>query len=309
MRPALNHLLLPALAVALGALGAVPVVDHMTHTVLRIVEPIALADWHRPYWNPAPMDAWGVRPISVLLMKGVAASRPPTASAPGLGAPWASPARRLRAGRPRLAAPLGPRPGRAARRGGRHDARAHPVQRVVPAGSTPSARAAPGGSPSSRAPSPSRCRPSSSSVLASSSREQRPRGAALLAAGAVGFGFAGTARGRCDMGCPALRSEPVGPPPAPSSATTADDARHSTWDRLPVVEHDAVQLLYLALRVPHALGATPRSGAGPPPRLALVLAPAGPSCCCSSRPSRPSTATTRRSTTRPARSRPWAPSC
>lgn len=62
-------LLIVSLSALLAWAGAVPVVDHMTHTVLGIVDPIAWGDVWRPYWNPPPMNVAGVRPGSVLLMK------------------------------------------------------------------------------------------------------------------------------------------------------------------------------------------------------------------------------------------------
>ena len=62
-------LLIVSLSALLAWAGAVPVVDHMTHTVLGIVDPIAWTEIWRPYWNPAPMNVAGVRPGSVLLMK------------------------------------------------------------------------------------------------------------------------------------------------------------------------------------------------------------------------------------------------
>lgn len=71
-----DQLLIFGLAAALAAAGAVPVIDHMTHTVLGIVEPIAWTEVWRPYWNPPPMNVGGVRPGSVMLMKLLALAFP-----------------------------------------------------------------------------------------------------------------------------------------------------------------------------------------------------------------------------------------
>ena len=78
-------LVIVSLSALLAWAGAVPVVDHMTHTVLGIVDPIAWADAWRPYWNPPPMNVAGVRPGSVWLMKVVSLGISNTAlPSPGL---------------------------------------------------------------------------------------------------------------------------------------------------------------------------------------------------------------------------------
>ena len=80
-------LTITVLAAALTAAGAVPTADHMTSQVFGITDPIAWADFWRPYWNPAPMSVAGVRPGSVLVMKALSALSPPGGPAPvGLNA-------------------------------------------------------------------------------------------------------------------------------------------------------------------------------------------------------------------------------
>lgn len=58
-----------ALAALLAALGAVPMADHMTYRVMGLVEGIPWADWWRPFHSPPPLDTWGARPLSVLFIK------------------------------------------------------------------------------------------------------------------------------------------------------------------------------------------------------------------------------------------------
>lgn len=43
--------------------------DHMTHRVLFRVHEVPWSQWFGPFKMPAPMNAWGVRPFSVLLLK------------------------------------------------------------------------------------------------------------------------------------------------------------------------------------------------------------------------------------------------
>jgi hypothetical protein len=43
--------------------------DHMTHRVLFRVHEVPWSQWFGPFQMPAPMNAWGVRPFSVLLLK------------------------------------------------------------------------------------------------------------------------------------------------------------------------------------------------------------------------------------------------
>ena len=57
----------------LAAVGAVPLVDHMTHRVLALVDTVPWSRWWAPLWMPAPIEAWSLRPGAVLLTKAHAA--------------------------------------------------------------------------------------------------------------------------------------------------------------------------------------------------------------------------------------------
>lgn len=61
--------LLVLLAGTLAATGAVPMLDHTTHRVLDMVDPIPWSEALRPFWNPQPMLAWALRPLSVVVLK------------------------------------------------------------------------------------------------------------------------------------------------------------------------------------------------------------------------------------------------
>lgn len=57
------------LALFLAGLGMGPLADHMTQRVLSQCHEIPWLTFFRPFKNPPPMDAWGVRPISVFILK------------------------------------------------------------------------------------------------------------------------------------------------------------------------------------------------------------------------------------------------
>lgn len=61
--------LLVVLAGVLATTGGVPMIDHTTHRVLDMVDPIPWSEALRPFWNPEPMLAWALRPLSVVLLK------------------------------------------------------------------------------------------------------------------------------------------------------------------------------------------------------------------------------------------------
>ena len=58
-----------ALVALLAALGAVPAADNVTHRVMALVHELPWSAAWGPHWNPPPMGAWSVRPLSVLLLK------------------------------------------------------------------------------------------------------------------------------------------------------------------------------------------------------------------------------------------------
>jgi hypothetical protein len=85
--------LVAALGAVLAALGAAPMVDHMTHRVFVLVDSVAWSDAWRPLWMPPPVMAWSVRPGAVVLTKLHTALFGPLVAPPvwelALGA-WAS---------------------------------------------------------------------------------------------------------------------------------------------------------------------------------------------------------------------------
>ena len=58
--------------VAITRAAAVPKADPITSWVMGIVAGIPLRESFSPFWQPAPMNAWGFRPLSLVLMKGAA---------------------------------------------------------------------------------------------------------------------------------------------------------------------------------------------------------------------------------------------
>ncbi len=58
--------------IAITRAAAVPKADPITPWVMGIVAGIPLRDSFSPFWQPAPMNAWGFRPLSLVLMKGAA---------------------------------------------------------------------------------------------------------------------------------------------------------------------------------------------------------------------------------------------
>lgn len=65
-------LALSAIALAAGVIsviGSVPLVDHMTHRVMALVETVPWSRWWAPLWMPAPIEAWSLRPGAVALTK------------------------------------------------------------------------------------------------------------------------------------------------------------------------------------------------------------------------------------------------
>ena len=58
-----------ALAAVLAAVGLVDRADNVTHRVLVLADGVGWADAWRPFWMPAPIEAWALRPLSVLLLK------------------------------------------------------------------------------------------------------------------------------------------------------------------------------------------------------------------------------------------------
>ncbi len=60
---------LAAVAAALAFAGTVPLVDHMTHRVQVLAEGVSWSRWWAPLWMPAPIEAWSLRPGAVLLTK------------------------------------------------------------------------------------------------------------------------------------------------------------------------------------------------------------------------------------------------
>ena len=78
-----DFLLLAALGAVLAILGVVPLADHMTQRVLLQCHEISWLEFFRPFKNPPPMDAWGVRPISVFILKIYELAWGSTAAPPG----------------------------------------------------------------------------------------------------------------------------------------------------------------------------------------------------------------------------------
>jgi len=68
LRPAGPWVVL-VLALVLAAAGVVPKADNVTHRVLELAEQVPWADWYRPLWMPWPIEAWALRPLSVVLLK------------------------------------------------------------------------------------------------------------------------------------------------------------------------------------------------------------------------------------------------
>jgi hypothetical protein len=66
-----DSLFIVLLAAILASLGAVPMADHTTHRVLEMVQPIPWSQALLPFWNPPPMEAWAIRPGSVILIKAL----------------------------------------------------------------------------------------------------------------------------------------------------------------------------------------------------------------------------------------------
>ena len=58
--------------VLLARAAALPKADPITSWVMGIVAGVPLRDSFAPFWQPAPMNAWGFRPLSLVLMHGAA---------------------------------------------------------------------------------------------------------------------------------------------------------------------------------------------------------------------------------------------
>jgi hypothetical protein len=63
----------------LAMVGATPLLDHMTHRVLMLVDAVPWSRWWAPLWMPAPIEAWSLRPGAVLLSKLQASAAGPLA--------------------------------------------------------------------------------------------------------------------------------------------------------------------------------------------------------------------------------------